>query len=427
MKRPSGQEYPTDGDIWFNWNSVEVDDAGSRSAYSGFFFDETLRDGLQAPGVRSLTLPEKYGVIDHMVRCGVRSADLGFPGSDAIAIHNCMEVARYIVANGYPLTQGYAGRTHPSDIHAICDIAQMVGAPVDAYIFIGISPIRQYVENWDIRLIQRNIRDSAAECLRENLNFVLVLEDAIRCTPEVLGQIYQVALDLGVQRVTLCDTVGTASPTGTASIIRWSHRYFDDHNHRVTFDWHGHNDRGLGLINSLTAFALGCERVHGTILGVGERAGNASLDQLIINSHLDGHGSYDLNALRDYCDYAASVLDIKIPRNYPAMGEDVFKTSAGVHASAILKAHEKGNMVVKDAIYSSVPASLLGREQEVLIDASSGESNVRYWLTVHGYRSDDEYVVKEVLAAAKAGCTPLTDEQIMCIVAERILFSGLSK
>jgi 2-isopropylmalate synthase len=244
-----------------------------------------------------------------------------------------------------------------------------------------------------------------------------VLEDTVRCTPEVLGKVYDVAIEVGVQRVTLCDTVGAALPGGVRSLIQWSNRYFNDRNHRVAFEWHGHNDRGLGVINALTAFALGCQRVHGTILGVGERAGNTSLDQLIINIHLDENGSYDLNALRDYCSYAASVLNVKIPRNYPAMGQDVFKTSAGVHASAILKAHEKGDMPVMDAVYSSVPASLLGREQEVQIDASSGASNVRYWLTVHGYQSNDAQVIKKVLATAKTSSTPLTDEQLLCLIA----------
>ncbi len=405
-------------DIWFNWNGIIADAVQRRAPYSGILFDETLRDGLQAPGIHNLTLAEKFSIVDHMVGCGVRSADLGFPGSEPSSARECTELAKYVVANGYPLAQGYAGRTHPSDIHAICGIAQTVGVPVDAYIFIGVSPIRQYVEDWDISLIQRNIRESVAECLRENVNFVLVLEDTLRCTPEVLAPVYDVAIEMGVERVTLCDTVGAALPSGTTALIQWSSQYFDACNHGVALEWHGHNDRGLGLINSLTAYALGCHRVHGTILGVGERAGNASLDQIIINSYLDEHGEYNLNALRDYCNYAGSVLGVEIPRNYPAMGRDVFKTSAGVHASAILKAHEKGNLPVKDAVYSSVPASLLGREQEVLIDASSGASNVRYWLTVHGHHSDDASVIKKVLATAKASKDPLTDEQITSIVAE---------
>jgi 2-isopropylmalate synthase len=407
-----------DPDIWFNWNNLRIEAPLQKLPYSGTIFDETLRDGLQAPYVHAITPEQKLSIVDHMVRCGVRSADLGFPGSGPAAQRECAKIAKYIVANGYPLQQAYAGRTHPADIHAICEIAQEAGVGVDAYIFIGVSPIRQYVEDWNIALIQSNIRKSVAECEREGVEFVLVLEDTVRCTPEVLERVYDVAIDTGVRRVTLCDTVGAALPSGTASLIHWSNYYFSYHGHPVTFEWHGHNDRGLALINSLTALALGCDRVHGTILGVGERAGNAALDQLMINTHLDRHGRYDLTALRDYCEHAASALGVSIPQNYPAMGRDVFKTSAGVHASAIMKAHEKGNTSVKDAIYSSVPASLLGRGQEVLIDASSGANNVKYWLTINGYRKDNADAIKKVLIMAKAGHGPLSDDQIRRIIAK---------
>jgi 2-isopropylmalate synthase len=404
-------------DIWFSWNSLSIEAPQQRSAYSGTLFDETLRDGIQAPYVRDTTTEQKLNIVDHMVRCGVGSADLGFPGSGSAALDECTEIASHIVASRYPLQLGYAGRTHPADIHAIGEISQAVGVAVDAYIFIGVSPIRQYVEDWDIAFIQSNIRKSAAECRHEGVEFVLVLEDAFRCTPGILEQMYKVAIDAGVRRVTLCDTVGAALPDGTASLIHWSNLYFSYHEHPVEFEWHGHNDRGLALINSLTALALGCGRVHGTILGIGERAGNASLDQLMVNSHLDHHGKYDLVALRNYCEYAGSVLGVRIPHNYPAMGSDVFKTSAGVHASAILKAHEKGDTSVKDAIYSSVPASLLGRGQEVLIDASAGANNVKYWLTVNGYQNDNPDVIKKVLAKAKAGHGPLSDDQMRHIIA----------
>jgi 2-isopropylmalate synthase len=412
MSRLSNQPQGPDSDIWFSWNTLKVKAPPAQPAYSGTFFDETLRDGLQAPSVRNLTLEQKLTMVDHMVRSGVRSADLGFPGSDPAALRECIEIAKWIVASGYPLVSGYAGRTHPSDIRAICEIAQAAGTAIDAYIFIGVSPIRQYVEQWDLGLIQQKIRKSVAECRRSGVEFVLVLEDTVRCTPGVLRRVYDVAVEAGIRRVTLCDTVGAALPSGTESLIHWSNSYFSYHDYPVALEWHGHNDRGLGLINSLTAYALGCVRVHGTILGIGERAGNASLDQLMLNSHLDGHGKYDLTALREYCEYAGSVLGVGIPGNYPAMGRNVFQTSAGVHASAIFKAHVKGSHSIKDAVYSSVPASLLGREQEVLIDASSGANNVKYWLLTNGYKCDNDDVIRRVLARAKEGRYPLTHEQI---------------
>jgi 2-isopropylmalate synthase len=90
-------------DIWFNWNNLGIETSPQKPAYSGTFFNETLSDGLQAPYVRNITREQKLNIVDHMVRCGVRSADLGFPGSDPAALLECAEIAKCIVASGYPL------------------------------------------------------------------------------------------------------------------------------------------------------------------------------------------------------------------------------------------------------------------------------------------------------------------------------------
>jgi len=155
--------------------------------------------------------------------------------------------------------------------------------------------------------------------------------------------------------------------------------------------------------------------VHGAVLGIGERAGNASIDQMLVNGFLDGERSYDLMALRAYCEYASTILRVPIPVNYPAIGRDVFKTSAGVHAAAILKAHQAGNTALQDSVYSSVPARMLGRQQEVQIDASSGLSNIRYWLATNGLMADVA-LMHEILEAAKRRTQPLDDDEIRKMV-----------
>ncbi|MBO3747566.1 hypothetical protein J5X84_15930 [Streptosporangiaceae bacterium NEAU-GS5] len=396
--------------------------AGQREAErppGGVFFDETLRDGVQAPRIANPTVEERFLLIDHMVRCGIGCADLGFPGSGSAAAKDCLAVAQYVARQGYPLVPGFAGRTHPTDTRAICEIAQRAGLGVDAYVFIGVSPIRQYIEDWSVSSIAGQIRAAARECRRDGVDFVLVLEDSARCPPDILARIYDLAVDLGITRITLCDTAGAALPAGTEALVRWSMRYVAERGHPVAFEWHGHNDRGLALVNSLTALAAGCARVHGTILGIGERAGNASIDQLIVHTRLEDAGDHDLRALRAYCEFASRVLGFAIPPNYPAMGSDVFKTSAGVHAAAILKAYQKGDVAVMDQVYSGVPASLLGREQEVLIDGSSGASNVHYWLKVNGVETADDDLVDEVLHLAKLADRPLTDEEIRRAVDTR--------
>ena len=399
----------------FDWSRTGRARVAAR-ADGGALLDETLRDGIQAPHVSTPALDEKLELIDHMVRCGIQYATVGFPGSGPAAAGDCLAIARHVAAQDHPLALGYAGRTHPADVRAICDIAQHAGVSVGAYIFIGISPIRLYVEEWTVGSVAADIRRAVAECRRDGVTFVLVLEDAVRCTPTILERVYDVALELGIKRLTLCDTVGAASPAGTEALVRWSAWYFEVREHPVALEWHGHNDRGLALTNSLTALAAGCARVHGTVLGVGERAGNASIDQLIVNRELEHPGEYDMKALREYCGRASGVLGVPIPENYPAMGRDVFKTSAGVHAAAILKAHEKRDAFAKDSVYSGVPASLLGRDQEVVIDSASGASNVRYWFAING-GEPGEALIRHVLDTAKQARRPLTDEEIRRIVA----------
>jgi 2-isopropylmalate synthase len=392
----------------FDW--ADMDDATAvRAEYT--VFDETLRDGIQAPYVPNPPLEVKLGLVDLMVRAGVRAADLGFPGASAEARRDCTALAKHVVQRRLPLQVAFAGRTAPADIAAICDVAQEAQCAVDAYAFTGTSPIRQAVEGWTLDVISSRIVESAEQCANGGVNFVLVLEDTTRCTPETLSHIYGTAADLGVERIALCDTVGAASPRSTRALVRWSKQWFETRGQSVKFDWHGHNDRGLAVSNSLEAIEAGCDRVHGTALGVGERAGNAAIDQLIVNRRLQFGDDFDLLALREYCESVSHLLDQSIPVNYPAMGSEVFKTSAGVHAAAILKARKAGDRRLMDDIYSSVPASELGRDQEVGIDWASGASNVEFWMMKHGYAVNSD-AVQRILTFAKGAARPVSDEEI---------------
>jgi 2-isopropylmalate synthase len=397
----------------FDWAVME-ETAAVGTEYT--LFDETLRDGIQAPYVPNPPIEVKLRLVDLMVNAGVRAADLGFPGASAEARRDCTALAKHVVSHRLPLQVAFAGRTAAADIAAICDVAQEAQCEVDAYAFTGSSPIRQAVEGWTLDEISNRIVESAEHCFKGGVNFVLVLEDTTRCTPETLTHIYGTAADLGVERIALCDTVGAASPRSTRALIRWSKQWFESRGQSVKFDWHGHNDRGLAVSNSLEAIEAGCDRVHGTALGVGERAGNAAIDQLILNRRLQFGDNFDLYALREYCESVSHLLDQPIPVNYPAMGSEVFKTSAGVHAAAILKARKAGNRQLMDDVYSSVPASELGRQQEVGIDWASGASNVEFWMMQHGHPVDSE-AVSRVLTFVKRAARPVSNEEIGRLVA----------
>jgi 2-isopropylmalate synthase len=227
-----------------------------------------------------------------------------------------------------------------------------------------------------------------------------VTEDTTRARPEILGRLYTKAVECGARRVCVSDTVGHATPDGAARLIRFIRQTVDATGEQVGVDWHGHRDRDLGVANALAALVAGADRVHGTILGVGERVGNAPLDLILINLKLLDWLDCDLSALPEYAALVSRACHVPIPYNYPALGRDAFRTGTGVHAAAVIKAKRKGDAWLADRVYSSVPAGLLGLKQEIEVGPMSGESNVIYWLTEHGYEPERP-LVEHVFQLAK--------------------------
>jgi 2-isopropylmalate synthase len=182
----------------------------------------------------------------------------------------------------------------------------------------------------------------------------------------------------------------------------------------VKVDWHGHNDRGLGLVNTLAAVMAGVDRVHATALGVGERVGTCSMDQLLVNLKLMGYIDNDLTPLAEYTRLASEGTGVPIPINYPVFGRDAFRTATGVHAAAIIKAKKKGDERLADQVYSGVPAGMVGREQQIEVGFMSGASNIIYWLEQHGVVPDPK-LVEEIFTAAKEKNRILTEEELLGI------------
>ncbi|HSG47567.1 MAG TPA: hypothetical protein VLA43_07150, partial [Longimicrobiales bacterium] len=186
----------------------------------------------------------------------------------------------------------------------------------------------------------------------------------------------------------------------------------------VTVDWHGHRDRGLGLANTLAAIQAGATRVHGTALGIGERSGNTAMELILVNLALLGLRSGDLTTLPDYCETMARSYGVPVSNTYPVVGHDAFRTGTGVHAAAIIKAEEKGDAWLADRVYSSVPASLVGRRQIIEIGPMAGLSNVKYWLRTQGLDADDEALAGRIFDAAKKTDHTLTQSELLALVAE---------
>jgi 2-isopropylmalate synthase len=242
-----------------------------------------------------------------------------------------------------------------------------------------------------------------------------VTEDTTRSDPETLRRLYTAAVEAGARRVCCSDTVGHATPEGATSLIRFIRGVVDATGEKVKVDWHGHRDRGLGVANCLAAIRGGADRVHGSAIGLGERVGNAEMELLLVNLNLLGWSRRDLKAIPEYCQAVSEAVGAPIPRNLPVVGTDAFETATGVHAAAVIKAQEKGAAWLADRIYSSVPASEVGRRQVIRIGPMSGRSNVGWWLREHGHEVEDE-LVQRILGAAKRSPTNLTDDELRAIV-----------
>ena len=376
--------------------------------------DETLRDGLQSPSVRDPDIAAKRDLTHRLARLGVDALDLGMPGAGPKALAAVRALMVEIRDHRLPISPNVAVRTLEADLAQVAEIQQRAGMPLEAGAFLGSSPIRMDVEGWDLGFLVATARKAIAFCHRQEVPVMMVTEDSTRARPDVLKAIYLAAMDEGAQSICLSDTCGHATPDGVRRLVRFiKDEVVKDRSVRI--DWHGHNDRGLGVANAIAAFEAGADRLHGSILGIGERCGNVAMDQLMINLHLMGFPKGDLSDLPALAERVAELCDVEIPANYPVLGRDAFRTGTGVHAAAIVKALHRGDVELADAVYSGVPAALVGRRQEIEIGPMAGHSNVIYWLEMNGYDPSPERVDR-ILQSAKNSPRILSEAEIRAVL-----------
>src|SRR5438874_5557054 len=377
--------------------------------------DETLRDGLQSPSVRCPSIDEKLAILHLIDRLGIDTADLGLPGAGPHVVRDVERLAREIADQRMNVQANCAARTVIADIEPIAQISQRVGLPIECCAFIGSSPLRQYAEGWTLDQLLRLTEEAIAFAVGEGLPVMYVTEDTTRADPDTLRALYSTAIRAGARRLCIADTVGHATPHGAAAVVRFVASVVEDCGGGVGIDWHGHRDRDFAVVNTLAALDAGATRLHGAAIGIGERVGNTPMDLLLINLVLMGHIARDLSALCEYCETVSAATGVPIPANYPVVGRDAFRTATGVHAAAVIKAFRKNDNDLIDAVYSGVPASLIGREQQIDVGPMSGRSNVVFWLERHGLAATDD-LVERIFSKAKASATVLTQDEILAEV-----------
>lgn len=399
-------------DLIYDWNTKSKDLITSRRVELN---DETLRDGLQSPSVIDPSIEKKIELLHLMDSLGIDSADIGLPGAGPRAVTDVTRLAREIVECKLDVKPNCAARTVRVDIEPIIDISEKVGTPIEACTFIGSSPIRQYAEGWSLEMMLTATEDAVKFATSHGLPVMYVTEDTTRAHPDTIRALYTTAIEAGARRVCISDTVGHATPEGARALVEFICSIIEETGEDVKVDWHGHMDRGLGVINAIAAFEAGADRLHGTALGVGERVGNAPMDQLLVNLQMMGYIDRDLSNLMRYCETASEATGVPIPVTYPVVGRDAFRTATGVHAAAVIKAFRKGDGWLTDLVYSSVSAKMFGREQLIEIGPMSGKSNVVFWLERRGIEATEDRVDR-IFNHAKQGNCVMTDEDIMALV-----------
>jgi 2-isopropylmalate synthase len=401
-------------ELIYDWNTIYA--KSMVPAGRVLLNDESLRDGLQSPSVRDPSIPEKIEVLHLMESLGINMLDIGLPGAGPRAVAHCEALAREIGRAKLKIKPNCAARTHQNDIRPIAEIVERTGVPIEAATFIGSSPIRRYTEDWTDDFLLHATENAVKYAVGLGLDVMYVTEDTTRCDPETIQRLYSTAISYGAKAIVVCDTCGHATPMGVVALMHFViNEVVKPSGENIRVEWHGHCDRGLAVANSIAALVAGAEVVHGTACGIGERVGNTQMDQMLVNLKLMGiepWKSQDLTKLKDYCEAVSHATGVPIPKNYPVVGDDAFRTGTGVHAAALIKAYRKHDVMLANSIYSGVPSHFFGMEQIIEVGPMSGKSNVEFWLQRHGIEASGE-LVDRIYHRAKESDRILSHDEIM--------------
>src|SRR3954463_4322122 len=398
----------------YDWNNVPG--ASFKPAGRVMLTDESLRDGLQSPSVKDPSIEEKLQILHLMEKLGINFLDLGLPGAGPRAYADVERLADEIRDSKLKIRGNCAARTHQNDIRPVAEIQQKVGIPIEVATFIGSSPIRRYTEDWTDDFLLKTTESAVKFARSIGLEVAYVTEDTTRCDPETVKRLYKTAIECGARAIVICDTCGHVTPSGVTALLKFVvDEVVKPSGERIRVDWHGHCDRGLAVANSLAALAAGAECVHACAIGIGERVGNTQMDQMLVNLKLMGVRPWleqDLSKLKQYCEKVSQYTGVPIPKNYPVVGADAFRTATGVHASAVIKAMKRGDKGLADEVYSGVPASEFGLKQTIEVGPMSGKSNIIHWLETRGVALEDTYIEK-IYARAKKSDRLLSEAEIL--------------
>ena len=360
--------------------------------------DTTLRDGEQAPGV-AFGLPEKEMIARALADAGIDELEVGVPAMGEGEIKSIS----HLVALQLPARLITWNRAVLSDLQASYQTG--VGG-----VAISIPTSDQQI-NHKLRKDRAWVLDQMGQCIlnaKKEVDYIVIgLEDASRAEFSFLSEILTEAEKLGVNRVRFADTTGILEPLKVFFTLQELVKYSN-----IPLEFHAHNDLGMATANSLAAVQAGFRAISVTVGGLGERAGNAALEEVAVALKYGLHEAVrlDLKRLNSIGLTVSLATDRKIPRAKPIIGEDVFTHTSSIHIDGMQKDF---------ANYQSYPPESVGRKHSTSIGKYSGRKTIVRLLKARGIELNQETiddVLLKILHLTNQLKRPLEEEDILGIV-----------
>jgi len=342
-------------------------------------FDTTLRDGEQTPGV-SLTPEEKVEIALQLDKLGVDAIEAGFPS----ASKGEQKAFKDIVKTGVKAEVCALARTLKNDIDAAleCDAKSI-------HTFISTSKIQM---KYALNMTPEQVLEAAVDSIQYIKEHGIICEfspmDATRTEMVFLRKICKVAEEAGADRINVPDTVGIMAPQSMEKIIKDLKEVT-----RVPLSVHCHNDFGLAVGNSLAGVAGGATQVHVTVNGLGERAGNASLEEVVMGLHLIHRRKTGINTrlLYETSRLVSRLTGVILQPNKAIVGENAFAHESGIHTRGV---------AVKPLTFEPFGPQIVGRRRKFIAGKHAGKHGVKAELEEAGFRPTEDQL-KEIVNRVK--------------------------